>query len=262
MGSTGAGRIIRDITWNYGKHQIQSIIDTGQVRRLTPADLKKHPYLKDENPIYLDDCYLYVEDPTGIHFPETYGASSLTLLLNRDYDVKKRENTLMGWWDHSTLYGWTKKGEAVVLEGSNRPHKPRNHDESQKAKEAIKWYAEEKRHMVTSFASEHPIEVTVNFNKGDIWEFKDFLYDYSPLYYYKDKNPAKYLANNYPAEREILFISDSIAVCVPSKPFCDEPLIILTADKPIASGLAGYTFKIKSVEVDGCHRNKAKVTLK
>lgn len=102
----------------------------------------------------------------------------------------------------------------------------------------------------------------MNFNKGNIWEFKDFLYDYSPLYYYKDKNPAKYLANNYPAEREIIFISDSIAVCVPSKPFCDEPLIILTADKPIASGLAGYTFKIKSVEVDGCHRNKAKVTLK
>ena len=30
MGSTDAGRIIRDITWNYGKHQIQSIIDTGQ----------------------------------------------------------------------------------------------------------------------------------------------------------------------------------------------------------------------------------------
>lgn len=36
MGFTEAGRIIRDITWNYGKHQIQSIIDTGQVRRMTP----------------------------------------------------------------------------------------------------------------------------------------------------------------------------------------------------------------------------------
>lgn len=31
MGSTEAGRIIRDITWNYRKHQVQSIIDTGQV---------------------------------------------------------------------------------------------------------------------------------------------------------------------------------------------------------------------------------------
>lgn len=261
MGSTEAGRIIRDITWNYRKHQVQSIIDTGQVRRMTPADLKKHPYLKDENPIYLDDCYLYVEDPVGIHFPETYGAASLTILLNRDYDVKKRENTLMGYWDHSTLYGWS-KGNAVVLDGSRRPHKPRNHDESQEAKEAINWYAEEKRHLVTSFDLEHPIEVTMNFNKGNIWEFEDFLYDYSPLYYYKDKNPAKYLANNYPTEREIVFISDSIAVCVPSKPFRDEPLIILTADKPIASGLAGHTFNIKSVEVDGCRRNKAKVTLK
>lgn len=95
MGSTEAGRIIRDITWNYRKHQVQSIIDTGQVRRMTPADLKKHPYLKDK--AFRDsNRYLYVEDPTGIHFPETYGAASLTILLNRDYDVKKRENTLMG----------------------------------------------------------------------------------------------------------------------------------------------------------------------
>lgn len=45
MSFTEAGRIIWDITWNYGKHQVQSIIDTGQVRRMTPADLKKHPYL-------------------------------------------------------------------------------------------------------------------------------------------------------------------------------------------------------------------------
>lgn len=260
--SPEAGRIIWNIAWEYNKHLVQSLIDTGQVRRMTPADLKKHPYLKNEDPIYLDDCYLYVEDPVGIHFPETYGASSLTILLNRDYDVKKRENTLMGYWDHSTLYGWTKKGEAVVLEGSNRSHKPRNHDESKEAKEAIKWFAKEKRHLATSFTPEHPIEMTVNFNKGNIWEFEDFLYDYSPLYYYKGKNPAKYLANNYPTEREIVFISDSIAVCVPSKPFHDEPLIILTADKPIASGLAGHTFNIASVEVDGCHRNKAKVTLK
>lgn len=261
MGFTDAGRIIRDITWNYEKHQIQSIIDTGQVRRMTPPDCKKHPYLKDK--AFRDsNRHLYIEDPAGIHFPETYGASSLTILLNRDYDVKKREHSLMGYWDHSTLYGWTKKGEAVVLKGSNRPHKPRNHDESQKAKEAIEWYAEEKRHLATNFTPEHPIEVTVNFNKGNIWEFEDFLYDYSPLYYYKDENPAKYLANNYPTEREIVFISDSIAVCVPSKPFHDEPLITLTADKPIASGLAGHTFNIKSVEVDGCRRNKAKVTLK
>lgn len=260
MGSTEAGRIIRDITWNYRKHQVQSIIDTGQVRRMTPADLKKHPYLKDK--AFRDsNRYLYVEDPTGIHFPETYGAASLTILLNRDYDVKKRENTLMGWWDHSTLYGWS-KGNAVVLHGSNRPHKPRNHDESQEAKEAIKWYAEEKRHMATNFTPEHPIEVTVNFSKGDQWEFESFLYDYSPLYYLKGKNPAKYLANNYPAGCEIVFISDSIAVCVPRKYKRHEPLITLTADKPIASGLAGHTFNIKSVEVDGCRRNKAKVTLK
>ena len=262
MGSTEAGRIIRDITWNYGKHLVQSIIDTGQVRRMTPADLKKHPYLKNEDPIYLDECYLYVEDPTGIHFPETYGAASLTILLNRDYDVKKRENSLMGWWDHSTLYGWTKKGEAVVLAGSSRPHKPRNHDESRKAKEAIKWYANEKRHLATSFTPEHPIEVTVNFSKGDQWEFESFLYDYSPLYYLKGKNPAKYLANNYPAGCEIVFISDSIAVCVPRKYKRHEPLITLTADKPIASGLAGHTFIIESVEVDERRPKKAKITLK
>lgn len=36
MGFTDAGRIIQDITWNYEKHQIQSIIDTGQVRPMTP----------------------------------------------------------------------------------------------------------------------------------------------------------------------------------------------------------------------------------
>jgi hypothetical protein len=262
MGFTDAGRIIRDITWNYGKYQIQSIIDTGQVRRMTPADLKKHPYLKDEDPVYLDDCYLYVEDPVDIHFPETYGAASLTILLNRDYGVKKWENSLMGWWDHSTLYGWTKKGEAVVLKGYNRPHEPRNHDESRKAKEAIKWYAEEKRHLVTSFTPEHPIEVTVNFSTGDIWEFEDFLYDYSPLYYYKDKNPAEHLAEVHPIEREIVFISDNIAVRVPSKYSQDEPLITLTPDKPIASGLAGHTFIIESVEVDERHPKKAKITLK
>lgn len=202
-----------------------------------------------------------MEDPVGIRFPETYGAASLTILLNRDYDVKKRENSLMGWWDHSTLYGWS-KGNAVVLNGSNRPHKPRNHDESRKAKEAIEWYAEEKRHMVTSFAPEHPIEVTVNFNKGDIWEFEDFLYDYSPLYYYKGENPTERLADKHPSEREIVFISDNIAVCIPSKYNHHEPLITLTSDKPIASGLAGHTFIIESVEVDERHSKKAKITLK
>lgn len=260
--SPEAGRIIWNIAWEYNKHLVQSLIDTGQVRRMTPADLKKHPYLKNEDPIYLDDCYLYVEDPVGIHFPETYGASSLTILLNRDYDVKKRENTLMGYWDHSTLYGWTKKGEAVVLEGSNRSHKPRNHDESKEAKEAIKWFAKEKRHLATSFTPEHPIEMTVNFNKGDQREFESFLYDYSPFYYLKDKNPAKYLARKHPSEREIVFINDNIAVCVPGKYNRHEPLITLTADKPIASGLAGHTFTIESVEVDGCRRKKAKITLK
>lgn len=260
--SPEAGRIIWNIAWDYNKYLVQSIIDTGQVRRMTPADLKKHPYLKDENPAYLDDCYLYVEDPVDIHFPETYGASSLTLLLNRDYDVKKRENTLMGWWDHSTLYGWTKKGEAVVLEGGNRPHKPRNHDESREAKEAIKWYAEEKRHLATNFTPEHPIEVTVNFNKGDQWEFESFLYEYSPFYYLKDKNPAEHLAGKCPIEREIVFISDNIAVCVPRQYSKNEPLITLTADKPIASGLAGYTFIIESVEVDERRPKKAKITLK
>ena len=260
--SPEVGRIIWNIAWDYNKYLVQSIIDTGQVRRMTPADLKKHPYLKDENPAYLDDCYLYVEDPVDIHFPETYGASSLTILLNRDYDVKKRESTLMGWWDHSTLYGWTKKGEAVVLEGSSRPHKPRNHDESREAKEAIKWYAEEKRHLATNFTPEHPIEVTVNFNKGDQWEFESFLYEYSPFYYLKDKNPAEHLAGKYPIEREIVFISDNIAVCVPRQYSKNEPLIILTADKPIASGLAGHTFIIESVEVDERRPKKAKITLK
>ena len=260
--SPEAGRIIWNIAWDYNKHLVQSIIDTGQVRRMTPADLKKHPYLKNEDPIYLNECYLYVEDPVGIHFPETYGASSLTILLNRDYDVKKRENTLMGYWDHSPLYGWTKKGEAVVLDGSCRPHKPQNYDESQEAKEAIKWFAEEKRHLATSFTPEHPIEVTVDFNKGDQWEFESFLYDYSPFYYLKDKNPAKYLASKHPSEREIVFISDNIAVWVPSRYSQNEPLITLTADKPIASGLAGHTFNIKSVEVDERHRKKAKITLK
>lgn len=39
MGFTDAGRIIQDITWNYGEHQIQSIIDTGQVRPMTPPRL-------------------------------------------------------------------------------------------------------------------------------------------------------------------------------------------------------------------------------
>lgn len=261
MGFTDAGRIIRDITWNYGKYQIQSIIDTGQVRRMTPADLKKHPYLKDEDPVYLDDCYLYVEDPTGIHFPETYGAASLTILLNRDYDVKKREHSLMGWWDHSTLYGWS-KGNAVVLNGSSRPHKPRNHDESAKAKEAIKWYANEKRHMATSFTPKQPFEVTVNFSRGDEWDFEDFLHDYSPLYYFKGKNPAKHLADKHLSEREIVFISDNIAVCIPSKYNYHEPLITLTTANPIASGLAGYTFTIESVEVDERHHKKAKITLK
>lgn len=262
MSITDAGHLIWEIVWDYNKHLVQNTIDTGQVRRMTPADLKKHPYLKNENPSYLDDCYLYVEDPAGIHFPETFSSGSLTILLNRGYDVRKRENSLMGYWDHSTLYGWTKKGEAVVLDGYRRPHKPQNHDESEKAKEAIKWYAEEKRHLVTSLPLNHPFEMTVKFSKGDNWEFEDFLYDYSPLCIFKDKNPAEYLANKHISEREVVFISDNIAVCIPSKYNRHEPLIILTAPEPIASGLAGHTFIIESVEVDERRRNKAKVTLK
>lgn len=90
-----------EIKSGYQKHQIQKIIDTGKARYATARDAAKYFPRK----FYDSDRCIYVHDPRGVVFPETFGANSLTILLNPKYDVAEWGGKLVRWWDHSDIFG-------------------------------------------------------------------------------------------------------------------------------------------------------------
>lgn len=48
--SPEAGRIIWNIAWDYNKYLVQNIIDTGQVRRMTPRRPQEAPLPEERRP--------------------------------------------------------------------------------------------------------------------------------------------------------------------------------------------------------------------
>lgn len=131
-----------EIKSGYQKHRMQTIIDTRNVRYATYKDFEQYT-LSDSNTskAYFDpNRVVYVADPRDVTFPETYGASSLTILLDPKYDVDEWKNKLVRWWDHSTIIGYS-GGKLTRIRGSKRPHNPLRHDKDpMDAASALTWY--------------------------------------------------------------------------------------------------------------------------
>jgi hypothetical protein len=251
--ASGFHRAFLEIKSGYQKHQIQKIIDTRNVRYATYKDFEQYT-LSDSNPsrLYFDsNRVVYVADPSDVTFPETYGASSLTILLDRKYDVNAWKNKLVRWWDHSTIIGYS-GGKLTRISGSNRPHNPLLHDKDpMDAASALAWYADSHRNDDVPALEQTELPMFVDFSKGDGFAFKTFLYENSKLYAFKDANPAEYLATL--GAVKVTFVAKGRAVVTADcrKSGVALPLICLTAATPMTQDLTGNTYTVSSVEPGG-----------
>ena len=241
-----------EIKHGYRKHQIQSIIDTGKARYATARDVAK--YFGGDTPrkFYDSDRCIYVHDPRGVVFPETFGANSLTILLNSKYDVDEWGGKLVHWWDHSTILG--KSGfKTTSFSGSNRPHNPDGNDRDiEEMAHALTWHVNSLDNSNAPTLNESTIPMHVDFSKGDGWAFDSFLYRESQYYHFKNKNPVGYLSRK--GRVQVTFIAKDVAV-VTSVTGIDRrvpaPFIVLSAAKPMSQDLTGYSYIVESVKPGG-----------
>lgn len=243
-----------EIKSGYQKHRMQTIIDTRNVRYATYKDFEQYT-LSDSNTskAYFDpNRVVYVADPRDVTFPETYGASSLTILLDPKYDVDEWKNKLVRWWDHSTIIGYS-GGKLTRIRGSKRPHNPLRHDKDpMDAASALTWYADSHGDDNAPALEQEELPMFVDFSKGDGWAFDSSLYRESQYYHFKNKNPVGYLSRK--GRVQVTFIAKDIAV-VTSVTGIDRrvpaPFIVLSAAKPMSQDLTGYSYIVESVKPGG-----------
>ena len=247
---------LRDVFYaaekGYEDSQMQDIIDTGKVRYATREDAARFSTNDDSDEVRFMPRTIYVEDPHGVTFPETYGARSLTILLNPKYDVKKWGNSLVQWWDHSTIAGYS-NGKLTAISGTNRPHHPSlgsDRDVEDMAR-ALKWYVKTQGKSNAPALEKPTMRMFVDFNKGDGYAFSTFLYSESDLYHFKDKNPAEYLAQLGPVTATFLTNDTAVITGAGVHSRAPLPLIVLSATSPTGQSLAGYSYTITSVEPGG-----------
>lgn len=242
-----------EIKSGYRKHRMQTIIDTRNVRYATYEDFEQYtPSDSKPNKAYFDSSrVVYVADPRDVTFPETYGASSLTILLDPEYDVDEWKNKLVRWWDHSTIIGYS-GGKLTRISGSTRPHNPFSHDKDpMDTASALAWYASSHGDGNAPALEQAELPMFVDFSKGDGVAFKSFLYGDSKLYAFKDANPAEYLSTL--GAVKVTFVAEWRAVVTADcrKNGVALPLICLTAATPMSQDLTGNTYTVSSVEPGG-----------
>lgn len=250
--ASAIGNVLYGIEHGYDDAQRQKIIDTGKIRYATKEDFKKFFPSGDSGEVHIMPRVIYVEDPHGVTFPETYGARSLTILLNPEYDVNKWDTRLVRWWDHSTIVGYS-NGKRTSISGTSRPHSPgssRDRD-THKMAYALEWYV--KTHCNSEAATlENPtMRMFVDFNKGDSWAFGSFLYTESEFYRFREKNPAEYLSTLGTATATFLTNNTAVITGAGFGSKVPLPLITLTATTPTGQNLAGNSYTIDSVKPGG-----------
>jgi hypothetical protein len=250
--ASAIGNVLYGIEHGYDDAQMQKIIDTGKIRYATKEDFKKFFPSGDSGEVHIMPRVIYVEDPHGVTFPETYGARSLTILLNPEYDVNKWDTRLVRWWDHSTIVGYS-NGKRTSISGTSRPHSPgssRDRD-THKMAYALEWYV--KTHCNSEAATlENPtMRMFVDFNKGDSWAFDSFLYTESEFYRFREKNPAEYLSTLGTATATFLTNNTAVITGAGFGSKVPLPLITLTATTPTGQNLAGNSYTIDSVKPGG-----------
>lgn len=250
--ASAIGNVLYGIEHGYDDAQMQRIIDTGKIRYATKEDFKKFFPSGDSGEVHIMPRAIYVENPQGVTFPETYGARSLTILLNPEYDVNKWGTRLVRWWDHSAIVGYS-KGERTSISGTSRPHSPgssRDRD-THKMAYALEWYV--KTHCNSEAATlENPImRMFVDFNKGDSWAFDSFLYTESEFYRFREKNPAEYLSTLGTVTATFLTNNTAVVTGAGYDSRVPMPFIVLTAATPTGQNLTGNSCTITSVEPGG-----------
>lgn len=250
--ASAIGNVLYGIEHGYDDAQMQRIIDTGKIRYATKEDFKKFFPSGDSGEVHIMPRAIYVENPQGVTFPETYGARSLTILLNPEYDVNKWGTRLVRWWDHSAIVGYS-NGKRTSISGTSRPHSPGSScdRDTHKMSYALEWYV--KTHCNSEAATlENPImRMFVDFNKGDSWAFDSFLYTESEFYRFREKNPAEYLSTLGTVTATFLTNNTAVVTGVGYDSRVPMPFIILTATTPTGQNLTGNSYTITSVEPGG-----------
>ena len=250
--ASAIGNVLYGIEHGYDDAQMQRIIDTGKIRYATKEDFKKFFPSGDSGEVHIMPRAIYVENPQGVTFPETYGARSLTILLNPEYDVNKWGTRLVRWWDHSAIVGYS-KGERTSISGTSRPHSPgssRDRD-THKMAYALEWYVKTHCNSEAATLEKPTMRMFVDFNKGDSWAFDSFLYTESEFYRFREKNPAEYLSTLGTVTATFLTNNTAFVTGAGYDSRVPMPFIVLTAATPTGQNLTGNSYTITSVEPGG-----------
>ncbi len=251
--------VLNVVLSDYRDSVLTAALKTGKARHITPDEAKHiHPICGASN--RFDPPAIYVEDPKGIRIPELYGARSLSIILNPEYEAPSHLKNLLRYWSHNTLYGW-ENGEPVMIEGSDRPHMSDKREVREYMK-ACNWH--ESLNMKTSNRNAETITLNafVDFSAGDSFPVGTFHSDLSKegariVGCYKD-SPAQYLSqklklsNHNGVATKATFISDNIAVITTLAGETPKGILTcLTITTPPTRTLAGETFNIKTIEYAG-----------
>lgn len=251
--------VLDGVLGDYRDSVLTAALKTGKARHITPNEAKRiHPICGASN--RFDPPAIYVEDPKGIRIPELYGARSLSIILNPEYEAPSHLKKLLRYWSHNTLYGW-ENGEPVMIEGSDRPHM----SDKRKVREYMKactWYESLNKETSNHNAETITLNAFVDFSAGDSFPVGTFRSDLSKegariVGCYKD-SPAQYLAqklklsNPNGVATKATFISDNIAVITTLAGETPKGILTcLTITTPPPHTLTGETFNIKTIECAG-----------
>lgn len=251
--------VLNVVLSDYRDSVLTAALKTGKARHITPDEAKRiHPICGASN--RFDPPAIYVEDPKGIRIPELYGARSLSIILNPEYEAPSHLKNLLRYWSHNTLYGW-ENGEPVMIEGSDRPHMSDKREVREYMK-ACNWYESLNKETSNHNAETITLNAFVDFSAGDSFPVGTFHSDLSKegariVGCYKE-SPAQYLSqklklsNHNGVATKATFISDHVAVITTLAGETPKGILTcLTITTPPPHTLAGETFNIKTIEYAG-----------
>jgi hypothetical protein len=251
--------VLDGVLGDYRDSVLTAALKTGKARHITPNEAKRiHPICGASN--RFDPPAIYVEDPKGIRIPELYGARSLSIILNPEYEAPSHLKKLLRYWSHNTLYGW-ENGEPVMIEGSDRPHMS-NKRKVREYMKACNWYESLNKETSNHNAETVTLNAFVDFSAGNSFPVGTFHSNLSTkgariVGCYKD-SPAQYLAqklklsNPNGVATKATFISDDIAVITTLAGETPKGILTcLTITTPPPHTLTGETFNIKTIEYAG-----------
>lgn len=196
----------------------------------------------------------------GIFVPVYTNTIDKEMMYNKSVPKEIRHHLLKGVAESKEQSRATKLQEAFWrIDGEvlgNEPRTPMRNQcrsDAEYASKVLEMYVASKDNSDAPALNYTRLPMYVDFNKGDGWSFKSFLYEDSGFYHLKDTNPARYLGNL--VERRgsvtVTFINKESAVVtrVGASSNVPLPLICLTAEMPLTQDLTGYSYTISSMNL-------------